>query len=85
MWQHSSRCGVFLEGVSLTLAEKKAKQKQKPMPYMHQDVTFFRKRFAAFDGEKGDTGTPALYGKKRKHTILPSWQTDWLSVLVKRK
>ena len=46
------------------------------MPYMHQDVTFFRKRFAAFDGEKGDTGTPALYGKKRKHTILPSWQTD---------
>ena len=63
MWQHSSRCGVFLEGVSLTLAEKKAKQKQKPMPYMHQDVTFFRKRFAAFDGEKGDTGTPALYGK----------------------
>ena len=33
------------------------------MPYTHQDVTFFRKRFTAFDGEKGDTGTPALYGK----------------------
>ena len=31
--------------------EKKVKQKL--VLYTHQDVTFFRRRFAAFDGKKG--------------------------------
>ena len=42
--------------------------KQKPVPYTHQDVTFLRRRFAAFDRKKGDAGAAALNGRKRKRT-----------------
>ena len=60
--------------------------KQKPLPYTHQDVTFSRRCFLAFDEKKGDAGTAALYGGlKRKHTVLPSCQTDRPWPLVKRK
>ena len=59
--------------------------KQKPVPYTHQDVTFLRRRFAAFDRKKGDAGAAALNGRKRKRTVLPSWQTDRPWLLVKRK
>ena len=46
----------FLEGVSSTMVEKK-KVKQKPVPYMDQDVAFFRRLFAAFNSKKkGDAG-----------------------------
>ena len=41
----------FLEGVSSTTVEKK-KVKQKPVPYMDQDVVFFRRLFAAFNRKK---------------------------------
>ena len=56
--------------------------KQKPVPYTHQFVTFFRRRFAAFEGIKGDAGAAALYGGERKRSVLPSRQTDrpWLLV-----
>ena len=29
---------------------------QKPVPFMHQDVVFFRRRFGTFDRRKGDAG-----------------------------
>ena len=41
---------VFLKGVLLPSAKKKVKQKL--VPDMHQDVTSFRRCFAAFDGKK---------------------------------
>ena len=46
--------------------------KQKPVPYTHQDVTFFKRCSVAFDEKKGDTGT-AAGDLKRKHTVLPCW------------
>ena len=61
--------------------------RQKLVLYTHPDVTFFRRRFAAFDGKKGDTGAAAhaLYGGKRKCIVLPSKQTDRPWLLVKSK
>ena len=55
------------------------------MLYTHPDVTFFKRRFAAFDGKKGDTGAAALYGEKRKCIVLPSKQTDRPWLLAKSK
>ena len=64
--------------------EKKVNQKL--VLYTHQDVTFFRRRFAAFDGRKGDTGAAALYGENVSASIvLPSKQTDQPWLLVKGK
>ena len=51
--------------------------------YTDQDMTF-RRRFAASD-EKTASGTTAFYGGKCKRTVLPSWQTDHLWLLVKHK
>ena len=34
----------------------KKKVKQKPVPYMDQDVAFFRRLFTAFNRKKGDAG-----------------------------
>jgi len=65
--------------------QQNKKVKQKLVLYPHQDVTFFRRRFAAFNRKKGDTGAPALYRGKHKHPVLPSWQTDRPWLLVKRK
>ena len=65
------------------LAEKNVKQK--PVPDMHQDVTFLKRHFTAFDGKKGAVGAAALYGGKREHTGLPSWQSDRPWLLVKHK
>ena len=57
-----------------------------PVPYTHQDGTFLKRHFTAFDGKKkGDPGATALYGGKRKLTVLPSWQSDRPWLLVKRK
>ena len=65
------------------LAEKNVKQK--PVPDTHQDVTFLKRHFTAFNGKKGTLGAAALYGGKREHTGLPSWQSDRPWLLVKRK
>ena len=56
-----------------------------PVPYVHQDGTFLKRHFTAFDGKKGDPGAAALYGGKLKSTDLPSWQSDQPWLLVKRK
>ena len=42
----------FLEGILSPSAEK-SKVKQETVPYTYQDVTFFRRRFAAFDRQAG--------------------------------
>ena len=53
---------------------------------MHQDVTFFKRRFAAFDGKKKVMQELLPYtGEKRKRTVLPSWQTEQPWLLAKRK
>ena len=50
----------FLEGVLSPSAEKK-KVKQKTVPYTYQDVTFFRRRFAAFDRKRKVMQEPLPY------------------------
>ena len=72
----------FLEGVLFLSVEKNVKQR--PVPYTHQDVTF-RRHFFASDKKKKEAGATAFYGGKRKRTVLPSWQTDRLWLLVKHK
>ena len=56
----------FTENVTLLIkmhgifsTEKKVKQK--PVPYKHQDVTVYRRRFAAFNGKKVVTQEPLPY------------------------
>ena len=58
-WQRSSWSGIFLEGVLLPSAEKRVKQE--PVPYTHENVTFLKRRFAAFDGKKKVTKEPVPY------------------------
>ena len=45
------------------------KVKQKPGPHTHQDVMFYRIRFAALTEKKGDAGAAALYWGKSKHRV----------------
>ena len=52
--EHSSRCAVFYKTFHRLRWEKKVKQK--PVPYMDQDVAFFRRLFTAFNRKKGDAG-----------------------------
>ena len=55
----------FLEGVSSPSTEKKLKQK--PVPYTHQDVTFFLEDVSLPSLEKkGDPGATASCGEKGK-------------------
>ena len=56
---------------SVLLVEKNVKQM--PVPYMHQDGTFFSLPLME---KKSDLGAAALYGGKRKRTVLPSWQSE---------
>ena len=43
--------------------------KQKPGPHTHQDVMFYRRRFAALMEKKGDAGAAALYWGKCKRRV----------------
>ena len=63
----------FLQGVSSPSAVKKVKQK--PVPYTHQDVTFYRSRFAALT-EKRRRRAAALNEGKRKRTVRLAFMTN---------
>ena len=43
--------------------------KQKPGPHTHQDVMFYRIRFAALTEKKGDAGAAAFYWGKCKRRV----------------
>ena len=62
----------------------KKRVKQTPVPYTHQDVTFFRRCFSAFDGKKVTHEPLPFTGEMHGLTFMANWPTvDWL--LVNRK
>ena len=59
------RC--FLEGILSPLAVKKGEAEARAST--HQDVMFYRIRFAALTEKKGDAGAAALYWGKSKRRV----------------
>jgi len=57
----------FLEGVLSPSAGKKVKQKL--VPYVHQDMTFFRGRFAAFVRKKRSRSVQVAHNSQTSASI----------------